>query len=243
MSKWKRLAMATISTSILLTQGGPLPYLASAAVMVNQVQINGDVTFSWTTPDQVMIGTSFNPYEGLQAMDADGDNVAVLVQVAGEVDTSRVGIYSITYSIKNVDDENFTITRQIEVVASNSTTDAVTEKSPVLTEQETKEPDSQEEAIKDSSLPEEIIEDEGSKDEIKEETTPSDPNLSVLNEITWTLYDRINQQEWIKFNVNVETGYYEGQISPLLTERLMGVDDHTLSQEVLNLRIWSNEQE
>ena len=234
MSKWKRLAMATISTSILLTQGGPLPYLASASVLANQAQINGDVKFSWTTPDQVMIGTSFNPYEGLQAIDADGDNVAVLVQVAGEVDTSRVGTYSIIYSIKNVNDETFTMTRQVEVVASNSKTDAVTDESSVSNEQETKEPDSQEEVIKGSPLQKEPVEDEASHDEI----TPS-----LLSEVAWTVYNRMNQQEWLKFNVNVETGCYEGQISPSLKEHLVNGDEDTLNQEVLQLRIWSGTQD
>lgn len=99
MSKWKRLVMTTISTSILLTQGAPLPYLASAAVLATQAQINGDVTFSWTTPDQVIIGTPFNPYEGLQAIDADGDNVAVLVQVASET-LSLLSTSSCTPSLK-----------------------------------------------------------------------------------------------------------------------------------------------
>lgn len=228
MSKWKRLAMITISTSILLTQGGPFPYLASAVVLANQAQINGNVTFSWTTPDQVMIGTPFNPYDSLQAIDADGDDVAVLVQVAGEVDTSRVGTYSITYSIKNVDNETFTMTRQVEVVARNSTTDKMTEESEVLNEQETTEANYQ---------------DEESNDEVKDETTPSESNLSMLNDVTWTLYDRINQKELIKFNVNLETGYYESQISTFLTEYLMNVDDNTFSEEVLKLCIWSKEQE
>lgn len=142
MSKWKRLAMITLSTSILMTQGVPLSYLAYATETSHQAQINGDVNFSWTTTNQIMVGTKFDPYEGLQAIDADGDNVSLLVQVSGEVDTSRLGTYSITYSIKNTNDEIFTMSRQIEVTERNSINDEITE---APDNQEEQTPDNQEE--------------------------------------------------------------------------------------------------
>ena len=120
MLKWKRLLIMTTCVSILLTQGGPLPYLAYAMEESSHAPINGEVNFSWTTSNQVTLGSTFNPYEGLEVIDADGDNVAVLAQVEGDVNTKTIGVYPVTYSIQNVDGETFTVTRQIEVVGSNS---------------------------------------------------------------------------------------------------------------------------
>ena len=216
MLKWKRLLIMTTSVSILLTQGGPLPYLAYAMEEASHAPINGEVNFSWTTSDQVTLGSTFNPYEGLEAIDADGDNVAVLSQVEGDVNTKSIGVYPVTYSIQNVDGETFTVTRQIEVVELNTSEDETTE-----------------EVSSESQNGQEQVLDEDMKQEI--ETSP-------LKDVMWTLYDRSTEQELIKLNVNVETGLYEGQLIEDLKSLLENVDEETLNQDVLKLRILTSQQ-
>ena len=107
MPRLKRLLVVLLSISILLTQGFPFPYLAYAMDVASQVPINGNVTIDWTTADQVMLGSEFNPYDGLEVIDADGDNVALLTRVEGDVDINQIGTYPINYSISNVDGDTF----------------------------------------------------------------------------------------------------------------------------------------
>ena len=235
MSRWKRLAMTTLSTSILLTQGGPLPYLAYAVEAVNQAAINGEVKFSWITDDKVSIGSTFNPYDGLQAIDADGDNVAVLAQIDGDVDTSRAGLYPITYSITNVDGETFNITRQIEVIE----TDYVNNNNNA---EELPNDDNSDEVT------EEELPNDDNSDEVTEGELPNDDNSdgvqsahpqSLLDDVVWTLYDRSEKKELIKFSLNTETGYYESHISEMLQPLLEKIRKDDLNLEVLHLKIFS----
>ena len=232
MLKWKRLMKIVLSTSILLTQGVPLPYLAYAMEEVSRVPVNGEVKFSWTTADQVSVGATFNPYEGLQAIDADGDNVAVLTQVEGNVDTSREGVYSLSYSIENVDGQTFTMTRQIEVVAADSVRDAEgVNESEDSNEQKT-QPNTTESNSSSGATEEKLPNDE----------TGQEPSSPSLNEVEWSLYDRSSQQPLIQFSVDVESGQYVAKFVEDLKALLMDADEETFNQELLNLRIVSAKQ-
>lgn len=235
MSKLKRLTMATLSASLLLTQGGPLPYLAYAVDSVNKDPINGEVKFSWTTADQVKLGSTFNPYEGLKVIDADGDNVAVLATVSGEVDTSQVGTYSISYSIENVDGETFTTTRQIEVVESEQDNDE-TITLPTDTQVDEVDQDVVNESDKDSTEETEKVE------TVPDEESGEDTSSHPLNDINWMLYDRSSKQELVQFKVNVETGKYEIYLANHLDESLTSLDDEALNEKLLELRIFSSQQ-
>ena len=232
MLKWKRLMKIALSTSILLTQGVPLPYLAYAMEEASRVPVNGEVKFSWTTADQVSVGATFNPYEGLQAIDADGDNVAVLTQVEGNVDTSREGVYSLSYSIENVDGQTFTMTRQIEVVAADSVRDAEgVNESEDSNEQKT-QPNTTESNSSSGATEEKLPNDE----------TGQEPSSPLLNEVEWSLYDRSSQQPLIQFSVDVESGQYVAKFVEDLKALLMDADEETFNQELLKLRIVSAKQ-
>ena len=232
MSKLKRLTMATLSTSILLTQGGPLPYLAYAMDSADRVPINGEVNFSWMTSDQVTVGSTFNPYEGLKVIDADGDNVAVLATVSGEVDTSRIGSYPITYSIENVDGETFTITRQVEVVAAEQHSDEMVAL-PTDTQIEEVEQDTEIESEEKLTEGVETVSDE----ELGENTLSQS-----LNDVNWMLYNRSDKEELVKFKVNVETGKYEVYLGTNLDEKLVSLDDERLNKKIVDLSIFSSQQ-
>ena len=232
MLKWKRLMKIALSTSILLTQGVPLPYLAYAMEEASRVPVNGEVKFSWTTADQVSVGATFNPYEGLQAIDADGDNVAVLTQVEGNVDTSREGVYSLSYSIENVDGQTFTMTRQIEVVASDSVRDA---------EGVNESEDSNEQKIQPNTT-ESNSSSGATEEKLPNDETGQESSSPSLNEVEWSLYDRSSQQPLIQFSVDVESGQYVAKFVEDLKALLMDADEETFNQELLKLRIVSAKQ-
>ena len=232
MLKWKRLMKIALSTSILLTQGVPLPYLAYAMEEASRVPVNGEVKFSWTTADQVSVGATFNPYEGLQAIDADGDNVAVLTQVEGNVDTSREGVYSLSYSIENVDGQTFTMTRQIEVVASDSVRDAEGVNESENSNEQKNQPNTTESNSSSGATEEKLPNDE----------TGQEPSSPSLNEVEWSLYDRSSQQPLIQFSVDVESGQYVAKFVEDLKALLMDADEETFNQELLKLRIVSAKQ-
>ncbi len=234
MPTWKSLAVKTLSTTLLLTQSGPLPYLALAAESVYKSPVNGEVTINWTTSDEIKLGSSFNPYDGLAAIDSDGDNVAVLVKASGEVDTSREGVYPITYSIENVEGEIFTMTRQVKVVnvdyLGNESQD--NQETTVSNEQVAIDSENQGELSTPST-----------SEETNSDTSPgiSQEELapSKLKNVKWTLYDRSQKQELIDLIVNDDTGYYEGHINEGLKSALILLDESKLNQELLILKILS----
>lgn len=239
MPTWKKIAVKTLSTTLLLTQGGPLPYLALAADSAHRAPINGEVTFSWTTSDQVNIGAKFNPYDGLTALDADGDNVAVLTKVSGEVDTTKEGVYPITYSIDNVDGKTFKVTRQVTVVHPHYLSNETPQGNQSMENSDGEKVDEPGHIGEDTEAPSESETPENS--DSSSNTSQDEVKESKLKEARWSLYDHSQQHELMSLMINTETGYYEGHIPEGLTTNLSKLEDSNWDQELLSLKILSKD--
>ena len=218
MRNWKRPFITTMSLSILLTQGVPLPYLAHAMEASKRLPVNGEVKFSWKSSNQVALGSTFNPYDGLESIDSDGDNVAMLTQVSGEVDTAKVGIYPITYSIQNVDGETFSLIRNVEVVELTNIQDDMMLEDTSHDEQEIQqaietEIENIEENNPNQQSNQELREEEEEGLLAEEHSISIDSEISSLNDVLWTISERTTNQCLFQLKLNTKSGKYEIQIS------------------------------
>ncbi|MBC1800512.1 DUF5011 domain-containing protein [Listeria booriae] len=71
-----------------------------------------------TSNKTITVGTSFNALEGVTATDAEDGDLTAQIKVTGTVDTSKVGEYELTYSVKDSANEEVTAKRTIKVIAS-----------------------------------------------------------------------------------------------------------------------------
>ncbi|WP_195932417.1 immunoglobulin-like domain-containing protein [Turicibacter sanguinis] len=211
-----------------MTQGFPSHFISYAIEQGQKIPINGNVDITWDSSDQIELNSSCNPLNGVKAIDEDGDDVTQLLKVQGEVNCDKTGIYSLQYSIQNVDGEIFSVDRQIEVVTTNSGEKASNEESVEKNEEESQESNNFDE------MKEEFVENDDLSD-----VMDSNQVQLLLNDVLWTLYDQTGQQELIKFKLNTITGYYEGHINEMIKPLLINVADETLNQEFLKLIIWS----
>ncbi|GGD30880.1 hypothetical protein GCM10007231_33000 [Nocardioides daphniae] len=68
-------------------------------------------------PATVTHGSTFDPLAGVGATDNTDGVVTADVQVVGEVDTTRVGTYTLVYSVADANGNQTVVTRTVEVVA------------------------------------------------------------------------------------------------------------------------------
>ena len=66
--------------------------------------------------DKVYVGDSFNPLYGVKATDIEDGDITKNIIVSGNVDTSKVGKYTIVYTVKDSNSNEVTLKRVIEVV-------------------------------------------------------------------------------------------------------------------------------
>ncbi|QJA07700.1 DUF5011 domain-containing protein [Romboutsia sp. CE17] len=66
--------------------------------------------------NKLYVGDSFNALDGVKAMDKEDGDLTKYITVSGEVDTSKIGKYTIVYSVKDSDLNEVNLKRVIEVV-------------------------------------------------------------------------------------------------------------------------------
>ncbi len=66
--------------------------------------------------DKIYVGDSFNPLYGVKATDIEDGDITKDIIVSGNVDTSKVGKYTIVYTVKDSNSNEVTLKRVIEVV-------------------------------------------------------------------------------------------------------------------------------
>ena len=66
--------------------------------------------------NKLYVGDSFNVLDGVKAMDKEDGDLTKYITVSGEVDTSKIGKYTIVYSVKDSDLNEVNLKRVIEVV-------------------------------------------------------------------------------------------------------------------------------
>ena len=92
--------------------------------------------FSGVTPKTLKVGESFDPMEGVKAVDnADGD-LTHKITISGSVNTNKVGVYYLTYSVTDSSGNTTTQERQITVAQSGETGQADVGGGPFLTAEE-----------------------------------------------------------------------------------------------------------
>jgi hypothetical protein len=66
---------------------------------------------------RVVVGQSFDPMDGVVATDDTDGTVTDQVTVAGSVDTSRIGVHTLVYSVADANGNTAVVARTVEVVA------------------------------------------------------------------------------------------------------------------------------
>lgn len=73
-------------------------------------------TISGADEVNVTINTSFNPLNGVTASDVEDGDITKDISVSGTVDTTKVGIYTVTYTVKDADGNDKQVVRTVNVV-------------------------------------------------------------------------------------------------------------------------------
>ena len=73
-----------------------------------------------STIDKVYVGDEFNSLDGISATDEEDGDLTDKINVVGEVDTSKVGEYTLTYEVEDNDSNKSTLKRVITVAERES---------------------------------------------------------------------------------------------------------------------------
>ncbi len=79
------------------------------------VRSNTKPLITGATDKTIKIGDSFDPKAGVSASDAEDGNITSRITVSGSVNTAKVGVYSLTYSVKDNDGNVISVVRKITV--------------------------------------------------------------------------------------------------------------------------------
>ena len=70
----------------------------------------------------IKVGSTFDPKAGITAKDADGNDLTSSISIVGKVDTSKIGKYSLVYSVTDQYKNTSTATRIVSVVSTSKPT-------------------------------------------------------------------------------------------------------------------------
>jgi maltose-binding protein MalE len=76
-------------------------------------------TISGADEVNIKIDTSFSALEGVTATDKEDGDVTKDITTSGNVDTTKMGIYTVTYNVKDSDGNEFQVVRTVNVVGLN----------------------------------------------------------------------------------------------------------------------------
>ena len=79
---------------------------------------------------EVLKGVKFSPLEGVTARDEEDGDLTTKIQVEGSVNYNVVGTYTVTYTVKDKDNNVTTVTRTVTVVANDTDAPLLTGTSP-----------------------------------------------------------------------------------------------------------------
>lgn len=68
---------------------------------------------------KIVQGSEFNPMEGITATDNEDGDITEQIQVTGEVNTERVGVSTLTYTVQDSAGNQTTANRRVEVMAAD----------------------------------------------------------------------------------------------------------------------------
>ncbi|MBC2306532.1 DUF5011 domain-containing protein [Listeria booriae] len=89
--------------------------ITEQAVRIIEGEVNTAPTITGATDKTIDKGTVFNPLEGVSATDKEDGDLTASIQVAGNVDTTKTGVYELIYSVKDSANEEAKVTRKITV--------------------------------------------------------------------------------------------------------------------------------
>ncbi len=76
------------------------------------------LTFYGTQRLNHPLGETFDPLEGVYALDSEGNDLREDIRVDGNVDTDSLGMYHLTYTVKDTNGNEKTVDREIEIIES-----------------------------------------------------------------------------------------------------------------------------
>lgn len=113
---------------------------------------NKKPTLSGVDNVTIQVGDSFDPYEGVMAIDdVDGD-ITDEIGISGKVDTNLVGQYTLTYRVSDSSGNTTTVERLVSVTSSGYSGSADVDNGPFLTSSEIEERDRQIEKLNTTTL-------------------------------------------------------------------------------------------
>ncbi|MGL6186372.1 MAG: glycosyl hydrolase family 18 protein [Clostridium chrysemydis] len=102
-----------ISMSQRITQNGP--ELSKQLLFGSNINVNSKPTFQGINNSTIYLNDSFDPLKGVTASDKEDGDLTSKIKVTGSVDNSKLGDYTITYSVTDSKNETTTQTRVISV--------------------------------------------------------------------------------------------------------------------------------
>jgi chitinase/chitodextrinase len=86
------------------------------ATRIITVEANSKPVFTGIQDETLVIGADFDKLAGVKAVDKEDGDLTSKIKVEGDVDTSKVGKTTLTYTVTDSAGETVTVTRQVEVI-------------------------------------------------------------------------------------------------------------------------------
>lgn len=110
-----RAGRYTLTYSVKDTAGKETKATRLITVKANEESSNAKPVISGATDQSIKVGESFDPLKGVTARDKEDGDLTSKLQVTGTVDKSKVGKYTLTYTVKDSKGLEAKLTRTITV--------------------------------------------------------------------------------------------------------------------------------